>query len=53
MSNQGDARERAYNNYLIIAANPNSSKNDKDAAWGTYLVKLAADTGAQQASKKH
>lgn len=52
MSNQSDARERAYNNYKTVA-NSGASKEAKDTAWGEYLAKLAADTGAQQASKKH
>jgi|EndMetStandDraft_5_1072996.scaffolds.fasta_scaffold1826837_1 hypothetical protein len=52
MSNQGDARERAYNNYKAVARS-GASKEAKDTAWGEYLAKLAADTGAQQARKLH
>lgn len=52
MSNQGDARERAYNNYKAVARS-GASKAAKDTAWAEYLAKLAADTGAQQARKLH
>lgn len=52
MSNQGDARETAYRNYEAIARS-GASKEAKDTAWGEYLAKLAADTGAQQARKLH
>lgn len=51
-SNQAVARERAYQDYVIVAKS-NASTADKDTAWAVYIVKLAADPGAQQASKKH
>jgi len=52
VSNQSDAREKAYNDYVAVAAS-NVPKKDKDTAWSAYLVALAADPGAQQAPKKH
>lgn len=52
MSNQGDARERAYRSYQQ-AVQSGASKETKDTLWATYLAKLAADTGAQQARKLH
>ena len=53
MSNQGDARESAYQAYAQAARNPAVPKATKDALWSTYLAKLNADTGAQQARKLH
>jgi hypothetical protein len=53
MSNQGDARESAYQAYAQAARNSEVSKATKDTLWSEYLAKLSADPGAQQARKLH
>lgn len=52
MSNQSDARERAYRNYES-SCNAGADKRTLDQLWAVYLAKLSADSGAAQASKKH
>lgn len=51
--NASSTREQKYQTYSTMAGNPSVSKETKDAAWAEYEVALAADTGAQKASKKH
>lgn len=52
MSNQSDARERAYRSYEQIALS-GVDKREKDDAWARYQSALSKDPGAAQAPKRH
>ena len=52
MSNQSDARERAYQNYAS-SCKAGADTQTLNQLWAVYLAKLSADSGAAQAPKKH